>query len=200
MNRMPDNPGEIAAHRWLLAGTWERQQMKRYKLHYRGWADFVIQHGEWFQIPSYIPDGVGHGAEKACYGNALWVAYIHGHTYCEGVAYHVFDGPMQHAWNVDQEGRTIDNTWKGLGVGYLGIRFHHGRADDATWRGDATVLNDHNRGWPLLKSPWRGETWGATWEPSPAMNVMDVMKGKVAGMTQEQIREEASRLLKELAV
>ena len=35
--------------------------------------------------------------------------------------------------------------------------FSAARAHDCTWHGDATVLDDFNRGWPLLREPWAGE-------------------------------------------
>jgi hypothetical protein len=64
---------------------------------------------------------------------------------------------VQHAWCEDQTGCPVEVTWPWPGRAYRGCRFDAGRADDATWDGDANVLDDSYRGWPLLREPWRGE-------------------------------------------
>jgi len=58
---------------------------------------------------------------------------------------------------LDEQGRAIELTWRAPGLAYLGVPFAVERADDCSWVGDATVLDDWRRGWPLLRDRWRGE-------------------------------------------
>lgn len=149
---------------------------------YNGPPDFVLQHGEIFD-PIPLPDGYEYWPEKACFGNALMLAELSDLTYVEGYALGPADFPIHHAWAVDADGRLIDVTWRALredteqrvpmpGGAYLGIRFAIGRADDAIWNGDATVLDDWKRGWPILCDPWKGEDWNREWEPSEALGIV----------------------------
>lgn len=139
---------------------------------YDGPAGFVLDHGEWFE-PRPTPPMYAPGAPAMCYGNAIVVSAFHDLPYFEGYA--VDPGKsrsvFQHAWNRDETG-LVDVTWaatvavamdasllvRGLpGAAYLGVRFSIERADDATWNGDASVLDDFRRGWPLLRQRWEGE-------------------------------------------
>lgn len=149
---------------------------------YDGPPDFVLQHGEVFD-PIPLPNEFEYGPEKACFGNSLMLAEFLGLTYVEGYAFGPADFPIHHAWNVDDEGRLIDVTWSAIseetgermpmpGAAYLGVRFSIGRADDATWNGDASVLDDWKRGWPILCEPWTGEDFEREWEPSEALAIL----------------------------
>jgi hypothetical protein len=86
----------------------------------------------------------------------------------------LYVGPrvVQHAWAEDPRGRMWELTWPVPGAAYRGVRFHHGRADHATWYGDATVLDDPNRDHPLLREAWTGEDWNREWEPSEVLAEM----------------------------
>lgn len=157
-------------------------------LAYRGPADFVLRHGESFE-PRPLPDEYEYGAPKACYGNAIVLAATRGLGYVEGYARGPFGLAIPHAWNTDDEGRLIDVTWSAIfddGVraaipdsAYLGVRFSLGRADDATWNGDGSVLDDWKRRWPLLREPWTGENWEREWEPTEALRAL-LSRDKVA--------------------
>ena len=159
---------EARLRRKLRDLRWPAELARTRGCAYRGPADFVLRHGQQY-VPTDTPEFIG--APKKCFGNAIALAAIHGFRYVEGYA--VDPGRAQaaihHAWNVTAEGLVIDSTWANTGVVYLGVEFAVGRADDATWNGDATVLDDHNRGWPLLREPWEGEDDGREWEPSEAI-------------------------------
>jgi hypothetical protein len=43
-----------------------------------------------------------------------------------------------------------------------------GRADDATWYGDGSVLDDYKRRWSLFREPWLGEDFAKVREVSDA--------------------------------
>lgn len=139
-------------------------------LAYDGPADFVLRHGSGPRVeaPALLA-GVGQGIPGKCYANAIHAAAVYGHAYVEGFALHAgLARPVQHAWNVTVFGRLVDRTWAGLPIpaAYMGVAFALERADDCTWNGDATVLDDHHRGWPLLREPWEGEPPGLTWPRS----------------------------------
>jgi hypothetical protein len=136
---------------------------------YRSPADFVMKHGKVY-TPQRLPGQYDYLAPRACYGNAVIMAERHGLPYVEGYAMTALhDIPMLHAWNVDPEGRVIDTTWREAGVAYLGVEFALGRADDCTWNGNATVLSDWRRGFPLFREPWQGEPPGKVWKPSEGL-------------------------------
>lgn len=140
---------------------------------YSGPYDFVLAHGE-FQRP--VRHGYRQGRPRACFGNAINMAAIHGLRYVEGYAanVHTRGDAIHHAWNLDAAGDVVDVTWglfnRGrlvdpLDAAYRGVVFSVERADDATWHGDASVLDDSRRGWPLFRARWQGETVGA-WRES----------------------------------
>ncbi len=137
--------------------------------HYFNGMDFVLQHGRFYRAPAY-PKSYPRGAPKQCFGNALVYACQRGWRYVEGFALAPkINLPFHHAWNVDEKGDAWDTTWRNTGLAYLGVEFSTGRADDATWNGDSTVLDDWHRGWPLFKERWQGEDWDRVWEPSEGM-------------------------------
>jgi hypothetical protein len=135
-------------------------------LHYTCAADFVLQHGQPY-VPAPHPYRE-RGAEKCCYGNAIMLAVKYpALRYVEGYALlSLAPMPVQHAWNVTPDGGLVDITWRPVGAAYLGVEFALERADDATWNGDASILDDWQRGWPLFRVPWTGERSWADYVPS----------------------------------
>ena len=141
---------------------------EREGLSYRGPADFVLQHGRWYSAKlNELP--TGH--PSTCYGNAIIVAVVHGLPYVEGYALSPIGRIFPHAWNA-QDVYAIDTTWRTPGLAYVGVEFSVERADDCTWNGDATVLNDYKRGWPLLRQPWHGEDASIEWPPSERLEIL----------------------------
>ena len=110
-------------------------------------------------------------ALRLCFANAMAASFKHGWRYVEGVALSIYPPavPLHHAWNLDADGAVVDLTWRPLGRAYYGVEFNPGRADDATWNGDATILDDKHRGWPVLKEPWAGEDFVREWTMSDAL-------------------------------
>lgn len=176
--------------RLLTDLVWSPEDTLEWGLAYRGPADFVLQHGEWFDpapLPPHIPPALpGH-----CHANAMDAAALYGLDYVEGFALEPDNSEaILHAWNADAAGGLVDATWTGMrgwltirdgrptmfvgrpGSAYLGVRFSVERADDCTWNGDACVLDDRHRGWPLLRSPWHGEPAGLEWPPSPRLEAV----------------------------
>jgi hypothetical protein len=140
-------------------------------LHYCCTEDFVVRHGQFYQWRP-LPDDVHVGAPRCCYGNALALCVMDSDRfrYVEGFAMSsvAIGLPVHHAWVIDPEGYVVDNTWP-HGVAYLGVEFSYERAADCIWNGDATVIDDWNRDWPLLHSEWKGEIHG----PWPYVECLD---------------------------
>lgn len=136
---------------------------------YASSQDFVLKHGRWYE-PTPRPPKYRQGAPRCCYGNALMAGIVHDLPYVEGYAVSPQGLVLQHAWN-DLGGRALDVTWPTPGLAYLGVWFCLGRADDCTWEGDANVLDDWHRRWPLLRQPWQGED-PAQWPESPRLKTM----------------------------
>lgn len=147
--------------------------------------DFVLQHGEWWDERP-LPSEYEYGLPKLCHTNAISAAVLHGLTYVEGYGMMAEIGlPILHAWNVDSEGLIVDTTWRAVrdetgeriampgGAAYVGVRFSVGRGDDALWNGDACVLDDWKRDWPLFREPWEGEDFDREWpNPSPLLRAL----------------------------
>lgn len=156
-------------------------------LHYRLMWDFVLRHGTWYEPRAYPPN-LPDGRIKQCFGNSIMLSAARGYRYIEGFALmpEPFNSylPMHHAWNADAFGALIDSTWNNEGIAYLGVEFSVERADDATWNGDASVLNDFRRGFPLFRDLWQGEDWGRAWPANDRVRL--VREGKI---------EEAYRLM-----
>jgi hypothetical protein len=140
---------------------------------YSGAEDFVLRHGEWFD-PIPLPEEYDFGPPKLCYASSLILADIRMLTYVEGFAMLADIGlPILHAWNVDEDGRLIDTTWRAIDnetgerrtvpATYLGVRFSLGRAEDACWNGDTCILDDWMRDFPIFREPWEGEDWEREW-------------------------------------
>ena len=58
------------------------------------------------------------------------------------------------------------------------MEFSIEQADDCTWSGDATMLDDYRRRWPLLRQPWIGVSMLTQWPPSPWLEL--VKAGRIA--------------------
>lgn len=158
---------------------------------YRSSFDFVDREGRAYP-PAPPPPGVRRGPLGMCFGNAIQAAVLHGLPYVEGFAVpapgHI---PVHHAWNAGPGGTAIDLTWRAwhdsgeeaaIPGAYVGVEFSVERADDATWNGDASVLDDYRRGWPVFRRPWAGEPDGAEWPPSPRLRALEAHRdGDLAG-------------------
>jgi hypothetical protein len=141
------------------------------EFHYKGMEHFLLDNGQWYE-PQPWAHTVPTGAPKQCFGNAMILGAWKGLRYVEGIAVaERVPFPVHHAWNLDAEGRLIDNTWLNLGAAYFGVEFSLGRADDAIWNGDSSVLDDYLRGHPLYRTPWTGEDYAREWPPSDGMKL-----------------------------
>lgn len=169
----------LAAQLQRFREEWQRSRARRAdlpaELRYGGPADFVLAHGE-----RHDPVAAIAGAPNACFGNAIAIAELLDLRYVEGYALpfylasqHVQFGAIHHAWVWDPVVQAAyEVTWPAIGAAYCGVTFSVGRADDATWNGDASVLDDFNRGWPVLREPWTGEDFDREWEPTEALRVI----------------------------
>lgn len=160
-----------------------RRQMKMPpEFHYCGMEDFLLQHGQWYDVRPW--DGrYKQGVPKMCFGNAVLLGVSDSLRYVEGVAMYALNNrqffPVHHGWNLDQQGYVIDATWCNTGECYFGVEFSVGRADDATWNGDNCVLDDYGRGHPLFRQPWAGEDFDRIWPDSEGMMILrDGISGK----------------------
>jgi hypothetical protein len=162
-----------------------RMVSPRMRLTAKGYAydspyDFLLQHGRWY-TPAALPPDIPRGAPKSCFGNAIVAAILYDLTYVEGYAsLNIGQGaiPFEHAWCTDASRRVYEVTWPEIGMAYYGVEFGVERADDCTWNGDATVLQDHRRHYPLLRAPWTGEPIGLTWPESPRLAVLYDIKAQ----------------------
>jgi hypothetical protein len=136
------------------------------QFHYVGMEHFLLEHGRWYDAPAWGGE-YPQGAPKQCFGNAMILGVMSNLRYVEGLALPgVVPFPIHHAWNLDEQGALVDNTWLNTGGVYFGVEFSLGRADDAIWNGDSSVLDDYMRGHPLYREPWLGEDYERTWTPS----------------------------------
>jgi len=124
--------------------------------------DFIAQHGVGYKpIPwRWGKDGVG--VQKQCFGNAIANAGKYQMKYVEGFALAPTGEIILHGWN-DYEGELMDPTWANTGLCYIGVEFSLERADDATWNGDAHIINDENRNYPIFQKRWEGEDYSIQW-------------------------------------
>lgn len=140
--------------------TWRNEWLPKDGLHYEGPADLILREGEWHRVLRTMK-----GLPRHCFANAIGYAAMPGWKYVEGYALMPLPGKrptageevVHHAWVVNPQGKSVEVTWPEPGRCYRGIVFDVGRADDATWNGDAAVINDPHRGHPLLRQPWTGE-------------------------------------------
>lgn len=72
-------------------------------------AAFILEHGKFYELGPHTFKG-RRRAQGMCYMNATRVAIENrSMTYVEGVVT-VYGVPIDHAWNVDPEGNTVDTT------------------------------------------------------------------------------------------
>jgi len=138
---------------------------------YGGVFDYLLQHGRWY-VPRRLPKHIPRLAPKQCFWNSVILGVIHGTTYVEGYAMSTIGLPVHHAWGSDAQGRLYEVTWDMVGTAYCGVEFSLERADNATWVGDASVLDDWKRRWPIFQQPWDGEPEVSPFEPSPCLQLM----------------------------
>jgi hypothetical protein len=139
---------------------------------YRNAYDFLLRHGTWYH-PRRLPKPIPRGAPKRCFANGILASVRYGLRYVEGYALSAYRGqlipPVLHAWVIDARDQLYEVTWSTPGVAYLGVPFSTERADDATWRGDACVLDDYRRAYPILRQPWAGEPPVSFMTPTPML-------------------------------
>jgi len=156
---------------------------------YRNLYDFLDQHGTFFE-PRVKPRKIEQGVPRCCYGNSIMMAIKCDWTYVEGVAMNHLGVPIHHAWNLLPDGSIMDITWERPGLAYCGVPFSTGRADDATWNGDACVLDDFHRGHPLFKERWQGEDFERVWKPScPMRHALEIAATSSQVVSPEEMRE-----------
>lgn len=173
----PDGTLRDRAESYLRAAAdqWRRE---RPGFHYAGPADFLLQHGEWFTNVQLMPGG----QPGKCYGTSIVFAVRYGERYFEGYAIQplnnfrgsdLAEALIPHAWTVHPENPDTvhDWTWPVAGSIYVGTEFSVERADDCTWNGDACVLWDEHRGFPLYRQPWHGEPPDLIWPPSDRLDI-----------------------------
>lgn len=147
--------------------------------------DFVLRHGhEYRAVPlgrRELTQRFRYGQEKACFANSIMAGVLHDDLrYVEGFA---FNGllPIHHAWNVDRAGRAIDFTWREAKIpiavrAYVGVVFPLELAWDALWEGDAAVLDDWQRDWPILRREFEANEW----PPLPGPELLARMRAAAA--------------------
>jgi hypothetical protein len=118
--------------------------------------EYVLVNGQIFTELS--PRVYKPGRIKMCFQNARRLVQLtRGHlTYVEGFAVMMSAVPVHHAWNVDPEGRLVDITCQALGVAtqatnYCGVPFPDLQQVLEAHEASGTVIDDWQRGWPLLQ-------------------------------------------------
>lgn len=133
--------------------------------------DFLAQHGVDYR-PTPWSFAYTQGAQKQCYGNAINLAAKYKLRYIEGVALAPDGQVILHGWNATATNDLVDATWCNTGLSYLGVEFSVERGDDATWNGDAHVLNDENRNYPVFQQQWQGEDYTIRWPHSDRLEAL----------------------------
>jgi hypothetical protein len=111
--------------------------------------DFVLCEGRFFE-PQPRPDSITLRHIGECFRNAFLTMVRTRLQYAEGYAVVGSKIPVLHAWNVDAEGSVIDSTWEPVGSVYFGIIFPLSMVR----RANASVLDDRESGWPVLRESW----------------------------------------------
>lgn len=157
-------PEELELQRYLQIVRGFRRSMERSReFVYLGKEDFLLRHGLWYQ-PQPFPRNISRGVIKACFWNSMLAAKNNGWKYVEGVAVAgLVPFPVDHAWNVTQDGALIDTTWGNTGITYLGVEFSYRRARHVLNQGEAVLDNYFDR-YALFRQPWKGEDFTLTWK------------------------------------
>ncbi len=124
---------------------------------FNGFEQFVLTYGLPLIRTSGLPRDIKKGPVKQCYQNATRLMSHNNLIYCEGFAFSGLIVTM-HAWNLDDKGNVIDNTWCTRGkklkmeaTEYLGIPFSNDfvfkTIRERTYYG---VIDDWSRDFPLL--------------------------------------------------
>jgi hypothetical protein len=116
---------------------------------YRNVYDFVLREGRFFR-PQPRPDLITLRHIGECFRNAFLTMMRTGLEYAEGYAATGSKIPVLHAWNADAEGSVIDSTWEPVGSAYFGIILPL----SVVRRAKISVLDDWERGWPVLRESW----------------------------------------------
>ena len=153
---------------------------------YRSPHDFVAQHGREY-LP--VPFRGRKGVQRICFGNAIAWAGKYGYRYVEGFALAPTGEVILHGWNAKPDGSLHDSTWMNTGLAYIGVEFSVERADDATWNGDALVLNDENRNYPVFQKRWEGEDYAIQWPYSDRLDVLRNGGGLPASVVEFENKE-----------
>jgi hypothetical protein len=170
-----DPRGELTKYLEFCAGVANRNsRLNGYA--YRSVYEFLLKHGRFYE-PCPLPERMWTGFPKCCFGNAIILGIKEDLRYVEGVAISCHGFPIDHRWNTTEDFLSIgqqskpalDCTWEPVGLGYFGVEFSLERADDATRNGDASVLNDYQRRYPLFREPWHGEDYTKVWPRSPRL-------------------------------
>jgi hypothetical protein len=90
---------------------------------------------------------------KQCFKNALEVSKKYGLGYAEGLVFIGKLGPIEHAWNVNREGKCIDVTLSANPIRYVGIEFPLGFVLDVrkARQGSYGILDDFENGFPIFQ-------------------------------------------------
>jgi hypothetical protein len=167
-----------------LRSHWQVNQ-KLHHLHYAGPADFVLKHGRWF-LPRPLPNGMWKGAQRCCFANAVIAAFLFKLRYVEGYAIGQAGLAVHHAWNTNEQGDLLDCTWwNGAGRAYIGVAFNTGRAADACWSRDLTILDDYTHHWPVFQAPWTDEDWGKDWGTNEMLEVIEQSRNDYPGAVEK---------------
>jgi hypothetical protein len=131
--------------------------------------DFLLQHGKDYR-PSEFKGELR--TQKECYANSIICCVFHKYRYIEGITLAPDGQLLMHAWNIKSDGTLHDSTWANTGLVYIGVEFSVERADDATWNGDACVLNDEHRDYPIFHQRWVGENYNLIWPQSDRIDAL----------------------------
>ena len=137
---------------------------------YRSPYDFVATHGAEHLVTG--PYTGNPGLPRTCYGNAMVRAVLEQMRYVEGFTLAPTGKVILHAWNLDASGAVQDSTWLNTGLAYIGVEFSAARADDALWNGEACILNDEHRNYPIFRQPWTGEDYTLVWPHSDRLEAL----------------------------
>jgi hypothetical protein len=132
--------------RFVVEGMSRLGGMPQNELMYGSYYEAILKLGRPF-TGQPRPTGMRKRPNKMCYRNATLAALHYGWDYVEGVAVSGDLGlPVQHAWNMDDDGNAVDLTWKHPEkASYFGIVIP---------RAMMCALTAHHRRYGLLDQDW----------------------------------------------